>query len=160
MAAPGDQGTRETGGQRLTSCILHTCIKKSTCFAENREDWQKGHKWGSVSACWRRGEGAVGRKTRCSEDIIALECLPAPVLSRSVRLASARTRNYRTQARPGTGFWISLGEATLTARLRTGAGAVKQLAASWARRVFRPTGPFAPSPCRPYASSGIRDAWA
>jgi len=82
----------------------------------------------------------VGRKTRRAEDVIALECLYATVLSRSVRLASSRVRNYEISRDHETGFGISLGEATPTARLKTGAGPVKQLAASWARRVFRPTG--------------------
>jgi len=32
-----------------------------------------------------------------------------------------------------------MGDATYTARLKTGAGQFKQLAESWARRVLRPT---------------------
>ena len=64
------------------------------------------------TASGRVGEGTVARKTRRAEDIIALECLSAPVLSRSVRLELARVRNYRDQARPRTGFGISLGGAT------------------------------------------------
>jgi hypothetical protein len=51
------------------------------------------------------------------------------------------------------GFGISLGKATPTARLKTGAGSVKQLTASWARRVCRPTGRTAVSPIRPIAHS-------
>jgi hypothetical protein len=39
-----------------------------------------------------------------------------------------------------TGRSKSTGDATYTARLKTGAGQSKRLALSWARRVLRPTG--------------------
>jgi len=39
-----------------------------------------------------------------------------------------------------TGRSKSTGDATYTARLKTGAGQFKRLAESWARRVLRPTG--------------------
>jgi hypothetical protein len=79
-----------------------------------------------------------------------LDQLTAPVLSRSVRVLSPlRLRTYRNCGYD-RGFAPSFGDATPTARLKTGAGQFKRLATHGRAEFFAP--PIrASSPTRPFA---------
>jgi hypothetical protein len=79
--------------------------------------------------------GAVGRKTRRAGRVANSLDLYAPVLSRGVRMPAMENSHEPTRWRLG----CSGGSGTPTARLKTGAKTLEQLATSSACRVLRPT---------------------
>jgi hypothetical protein len=97
---------------------------------------------GAVARRFENIPSQVGRKTRCVEGIIFLKRRTRAGFERfRARDLSTDGERHREPVAASRDFRISLGEATSTVRLKTGANQSDKANMSSARRVFHPTSP-------------------